>query len=195
MVHNETDCAFEGQCSKDGEFASIIVHPLRYFIIEGASYFLESKAAINHFLKEIEIAELYGLDFYILEKHLNCAIYNLEHASRIYENLINTAKTIPYDLGIIDKLKNFNYTEFQNNFNLNPSIFIDVENLLKDGNVIGVYEKTDIDIKDILDKLYYVKSTLMGKKSPDISTLWKINQSYNYINLFGQYVSQIFLNL
>jgi hypothetical protein len=76
--------------------------------------------------------------------------------------------------------------------NLNQQVFKQVETLLSQGNVTGVYEQIFLDTGVILEALYGVKQEIDQNLFPTIYNLWNLNQLYSNSLFFGQYTAMLF---
>jgi hypothetical protein len=100
-----------------------------------------------------------------------------------------------YNQGIILKLMSFNYSKFEQENGLIPTIFREIEGLLNKGDVKGVYLEFFLRTDEILKNLYEVKKEIDSHVFPKFSTLWEISQNYLEMQLFGQFVSEIFYEI
>ena len=161
----------------------------------GAGHFLKSHADFQLFLNKIELSEITGPNYDEWQGILNSAITGMENAAATYGELKNLAAVTPYNPEVIEKLKSFDYPGFMENKNLNQDIFKQVENLLGQGNVTGVYEKIFLDTGVILEALYRVKQEIDQKLFPTIYNLWELTRLYANSLFFGQYTAVVFKEL
>ena len=168
---------------------------IKTLVIIGAGYFLKSHSNFQLFLNKIELSELSGANYKELQEILNAAIFSMENVRNTYFDLRNLAAATPYNQGMIDQLKNFNYKTFLEEQNLNREIFAPVKSLLSEGNVTGVYEVLFSDAGKILADLYTVKQSIDKDIFPELSNLWELNQKYSSAQLFGQYTTMVFYAL
>jgi hypothetical protein len=94
----------------------------------------------------------------------------MESARAIFRELKNLAANTPYNQEVIEKLKSFDYPGFMESKNLNQQVFKQVETLLSQGNVTGVYEQIFLDTGVILEALYRVKQEIDQNLFPGITT-------------------------
>jgi hypothetical protein len=165
---------------------------LKTLVILGAGHFLKSHADFQLFLNKIELSELTGPNYDEWQGILNSAITGMENAAATYRELKTLAAVTPYNPEVIDKLKSFDYPGFMENKNLNQEIFKQVENLLGQGNVTGVYEKIFMDTGVILEGLYRVKQEIDQRIFPVIPNLWELTRLYANSLFFGQYTAVVF---
>jgi hypothetical protein len=143
----------------------------------------------------VELSEIRGIDYAQTRDILYRAIDKMERANTIYLGLKNMAEEIDYNPEVVNRLTGFDYNGFRETFALNPTIFKKVEDFLSKGNVRGVYNEIFIETGNILEKLYIVRERLEANMFPAVSNLWRINQEYAEVELFGQYVAEVFYKL
>jgi hypothetical protein len=168
---------------------------IRDDVIDGAAFFLKGYSDILLFLNKIELSEKQDLDYAELRPILDRAIGNMELVKTTYMDLIQKARSTPYNPGMIEKLKNFRFSSFWREKGLNPLIFRSVQSYLASGDVRGLHSKMLANIEGILDMLSGIKERIDVNVFPGISGLWKLNHSCSDILLFGQYVAMIFGDL
>ena len=195
FVYANHSCAVYNACDPDGEAMGSGTTLINSLIIEGAGHFLKSHANFLLLLNSIEVAELSGTDYIQWQALVNSALENMEKASTVYGNLITTAAETPYNPEVIAKLADIDYKNFAKKNGLNTVIFSRLEDLLRKGDVTGVYIllKSDMDI--IIDQLTTLKTAIDAGTFPDTSLLWRLNQTYADSLFTGQYLSQVFKSL
>lgn len=196
IAGNETCRAYPEQCeistNKGPGYNSLTVGQL---VIIGGENLLYSHSAICRFSGLIERSELYGPDFEDLKLTLDQAIEYMENARLTYFQLKTLASGLPYNQYVIEKLKNLDYQKFQSDRGLIASLFTKVQDLLKNGDVTGVFIEFYNYSCGILDYLYVIKNDIDENRMPDISKIWRVNQNYSEFRMFGQYVAEVFLSL
>jgi hypothetical protein len=195
MIANESDGAYSPPPPSPNGMASISSITLRQLIAYGGGHFFKSAGQINQFFCLVESSEITGPDYKTLQKNLNAAIYYMAQARDTYLQLKNLASVTPYNQEVIYKLLTFNYDSFQEENGLFPVIFEKVKGFLAAGNVTGIYCEFYSYTGHILDLLYTLKKDVDSEIFPDISNIWKVNQKYSEVKLFGQYVAMVFYNL
>lgn len=195
MFANESCHGFSGeQCTTGGGDRK--ANPtIGQLVIESGTYFLKSNSDMLLFLSMIESSEASEPGFKTLQEVINSAIDNMENAKTACYRLKNLAAITPYNQEVISRLIVFNYTNFQNEKGLIPVIFEKVINFLKNGNVRGIYNEFYNNFNDILDVLYDLKKDVDNSNFPELSTMWRINQKYTEVKLFGQYVAEVFYSI
>jgi len=161
-------------------------------IVMGGSHFLNSHSYTLLLLSKIEMSDLNGVDYNDLRATLNNAIKHMEGAKEAYTTLYQTAMVTPYNQNVINRLLSFDYVGFQEKRGLNSIIFKDVVEYLSNGDVTGLLGEVLSSTGTILEMLYQVKNTIDMNQIPENSTLWRINQKYFEVLLFGQYAAEMF---
>lgn len=191
FAFNETCKAFPDQCDRGGR-ESVTLGQL---IIDGAGYFLQSNIEYQLFLKKVELSGPYGLNFPELQGIIDKAIENMELANTTYFQMWQTSTNLQYDQTVLDKLKLFNYRVYQKENNLNPKVFQEVEEFLKNGDVRGAYLWFYNRTGDILEKLEAIKASVDSNVFPELKKCWRLNQLILEAELFGQQVAEIFFEI
>jgi hypothetical protein len=186
-------CRAYDDCDPGGE--SRTGASIGQLVVQGGGYFLASNNEMFKFLNRIEMSGLNGTDYRELQEIIGLAISNLESARDIYKNIISVAKETPYDPLVILRLKRFDYQGYLEEHDLNGEVFFKVKNYLISGNVTGAYVQIKTDMEVILEQLYKIQTTVDANEFPDISLLWRVNQNYNLLSLFGLYFSEVFMTL
>ena len=193
---NESCSAFvPAQCSSGINKNLSTETGLGQLIIDGAGYFLQSSSDFQFFLKKVELSAAYGINYEELGVSLDNAIKNLTMAKSIYFEICRLAVPLEYDSIVLKKLDDFDYNGYQNRNDLNTVIFGDVASLLKRGDVKGFYRVFYQGLEKILARLKDIKTTVAANQLPIIAACWRINQSYLELELYGQYVAEVFMNL
>lgn len=185
VVLNRGDCAYDDECEK----AAVSMKTL---IVQGAGYFLNSNSDMLQFLNRIEMSDLNGINYTELSNIINSAIENMEKAKDAYYNLKQKADNTPYNRWFIERLLTFDYAGFQVKKGLNASIYNDVIAYLSRGDVTGVFGHILAKTGVILNKLYIIKALVDANTFPEMSILWRINQDFSEVTLFGQFGAEIF---
>jgi len=189
FAHNYTCIVYPEQCPGGKEISA---QPLGILIVDAASFFLQSNSDYQSFLKKFENSPTCGVNFVDFREIVDRAVENMESAHLKYLQIWEIAKGLDYDPQVLEKLDGFDYQKFQEDNHLNPSIFQEVSKFLKTGNVNGVYERSYNDTGDILKELKTIKTSIDSGSIPAVKDCWRINQEYLELELFGQYVSQVF---
>ena len=192
--YNRSCEAFTSQCDPDpgGRTKSAT---LGHMIIDATSFFLQSHSDYQLFLKKIEQSEIYGVDYSELQTIINKAIDSIALAHSSYYEIWQTSKTLDYNPFILEKLRNFDYTQYQVDHNLNSSMFNEVSCFLSVGNVRESYEWFYNATGEILESLNILKESVNSNTIPKIKDCWRLNQKFLESELFGQYISEVFFAL
>lgn len=161
-------------------------------IIEGAGYMLAGYSDYLLFLNKIELSELKGIDYTELKILIDRAISNIEQATDMYRNLYNIALTTPYNSSMIDKLKTFDFVSFEKEKRLTSSVFKKVAIYLAIGDVNGMYNRLILECENILSRMKSIKEAIDTETFPEISDLWRLNQNFSELSLFGQFNAEVF---
>ena len=164
---------------------------LKTNIILSAGYSFDSYANYQAFLGRVEMADINGVDFKELRAILYSAIDHMEKARAEYENVKLAAAKTAYNQEMIDKLMKFDYEGFRIQYGLNEPIFERVKSLLINGDIPGLDDSVIANMDAILKQLYTARAIVDKDSMPDVSILWRINQSYFEAQFFGQYLSEI----
>lgn len=163
-------------------------------IINGAGYFLKSHSDFLNLLQKIEVGEK-EFDYIELTRILSSVVDNLEKANAAYNELSDRAKVKSYNYVIIDKLLNFDYSNYRDKIKPFPSPYGKMQSYLGGGDVTGLYLELYANTSDILTLLYEIKKDTEAKNTFAKTKLWRVSQEYMQVLLFGQYAAEIFFNL
>jgi hypothetical protein len=164
-------------------------------ISSGAGAFLQSAGLYQRFLERVELAGIDGCKTGDLQEIIADALAAMVRANETYFQLVQVSDSLDYDPVVIRKLRGYDYTFYRVVNRLNPSIFREVERLLKAGDVRGCYRSFYAYTLDILTRLTAMKSLLESGVVPTIPSCWRLNQLYLETGLFGQYMAEVFINL
>jgi hypothetical protein len=198
MIANESCIIFPNQCDSDGESKARITDGLPkigHLIAESAGFFLESNSYLQLLLSKVELAEINGIDYYATKNILKKAITKMEKSNISYMNLYLQALSTEYDDYVVMILEKFNYKRFELENRLNPTIFKKTKFYLSSADVRGIYCHLYSETFNILQQLHILNDQLESKNIPDVAYLWRINQTYAEVELFGQYVAEIFYKI
>lgn len=188
LSFNEGCKAFPNQCDNENGVSTQILS-IDQLIIEAGGYFLQSNSDYQRVLKRIELSENGIID------SLDQTIQNISQANALYFEIWTTSLSLKYNPIVIEKLSQFNYTNYQIENNLNPVIFQRVEDFLKQGHVRELFQQAYIESIKIMEKLRDIQTNLETGLKVDISDYWRLNQLYLEFALFGQYCSEVFIKI
>ncbi len=193
FVLNETGNAFNPPpCAGCKNYAAF---DLGQLLVASAEYFIQSNSDYQMFLKTIEVSDIYGINNEDMANTIDNAIKNMELANETYSQILQVSILLEYNPAVLEKLKYFDYDNYQNVNRLNSAIFEQVEQLLKPGDVRGCYKRFYIASNDILLRLRSLKTIADKCIMPKISNCWRLNQLYMETQLFGQYTTEVFMSL
>lgn len=168
---------------------------LKTYVEESAGYFLNSHSNFQALLNRMELADIKSIDYAELKEILYSTIENMEKAKAAYMNLKAASEKLPYNEVMIANLVKFDYDGFRVQFELIEPIFARVKSLLEKGDIFELDMAVLNNMDVILSKLYKMKVVLDKDQLPEIALLWRTNQAYAEVHLFGQYVSEVFKNI
>ncbi len=162
---------------------------------EAGGYFLNSVSDILKLSNLVEMSNLNGFDHDELLKIVNDGLDNIRYAKYSYELLIYTAEATPYNQKVITQLKNFDYEGLRVKNSLNKTIFAEVENYLRNGDITGTLKRFYSGVTVIEGLLMQIKDDVTAERLPELSNVWKVNEVASDNLLFGQGVSRVFYEL
>ena len=193
FVLNNTEGAFNPHpCEDCINYAS---SDLGEMLVAGAEYFLQSNIDYQMFLKTIEISDIYGINNEDMANTIDNAIKHMKMANETYFQILQVSNLLEYNPTVQEKLKNFDYNNYQYVNRLNPAIFHQVEQLLKTGDVRGCYQRFYNATNKILMRLQNIKTSVDILTIPKIADCWRLNQLYLEMELFGQYTAEVCMNI
>lgn len=204
LFHDYSEHGYEGAAQQQESTSRSSSSEFRRLIIKGAGHYLKSHAYYLSFLYSVELSGFGGSEAQSQLSLLNVAISEMEKSASIYNRVYQMARYMPYNCDMYWKLVFFDYWGFQQTKRLNQPVFRKVSNYLRSGNIDGTYAETSDNGRRKITKLKKIKKKLEEENgraasreasSTQLSDLWSLNQEYFEGLLFGQYVSQVFMNL
>lgn len=186
---NSTESGFGGP---DGEKSGT---SLGFLIVQGAGYSLTAQSETLKFMNRIEMSDISGVDFDELRVIITAAMDKMKMAKGVYWILTVMADHTPYNPEVIDKLAAFDYQGFQTRHGLNGTIFAEVTNFLKNGDIRGLYARMLADAAALSGRLHDIKTMVDAWQFPEIYDLWRLNQEFLESLLLGQYAAEVFFEL
>lgn len=165
---------------------------IEYYITLGAGYYLNANSSFQEFLKMVEMQDIGGIDVFAMQKESGSSLVNMQNAAFIYMILVKQAEVTPYNEVVITRLKNFDYQSFMLENNLNPVVFSEVEEYLQIGDITGLLKKVYVDLVEIAAMLKSVNEELDLNRIPQLTELWRINETFSHMSLFGSYTARVF---
>lgn len=169
-----------------------INNPIEYYITLGAGYYLSANTNFQEFLKMVEMQDIEGVDFFALQKKAGSSLLNVQNAAFIYMILVRQAAITPYNEAVITGLKDFDYQSFMLENSLNTVVFAEVEVYLQMGDITGLLKKVHNDLKELTAMLESINEELSLNQTPQLPELWRINETFSRVSLFGSYTARIF---
>lgn len=193
---NWGECTVEPGCEGgDGTSTGVYVPEssgmLKMYIVDGAGFILSTYSGIGSLLREVEMSEMCGPDYFKMRETLYSMIEDMERARDTYYIINLIIQSTPYKQSVIERLKAFDYDGFRETSGLSPIVFGRVKNFLERGDTRGIFTSIYKDTGILLEQLYAMKETFEVDKLPHITQVWKLNQTFTETVLFGQYFSQV----
>lgn len=189
VVLNGSETGYTGGTSGGSGISNISIE---WLIVEGSGYFLKAKADIQHFLNRIEWQDITYINYIWLNKVINNALNNMILARSAFEELIRVAENTPYNLEVIERLKEFDYDSFMKEYTLNPYVFNIIKEFLIKGDITETYKYTNAKLKEIEFLIQKIQAEINASRLPEISMCWRLNELCAETSLFGSYIARIF---
>ncbi|MCX6580614.1 MAG: hypothetical protein NT166_10575 [Candidatus Aminicenantes bacterium] len=162
---------------------------------EGGGYFLNAHSLTMALLNQVEMSDLNGLDYDILNKTANDALLNIRCARSIYIALVDMAENTLYNPEVTAKLRAFDYRAFMEKNNLNREIFKKLAAYLSSDDITGMYRHILHEITGIETLLTTICSDIALHRQPGLQLLWKTGETFSETLLFGHYAARVFYAL
>lgn len=162
------------------------------YVIRGAGHYINAYGEILGFLNRYEMEPLSGIDFAECSAILNRALAHLDGAVATYRVLIKTAALTPYDEGVISRLRDFDFTAFMKGRGSDVNDLPEVTDLLRAGDITGVYQWIYSRLQGLRSALNTVKHEVSQNRLPAVNSIWELNRLCTHTMLVGQDLSQIF---
>lgn len=189
IIQNGTEIGFSGSGQE----------VIRKLVIEGAGYYLKSHSDMLLFLNRIEMSDLRGLDFDEARGIVNGAVSQMEKAMETYEKLAMTAETVPYNEEVVQRLLTRDYSPANHSEDqqqgVNGAAFDWTGNILKEGDIRGIYYKMIQNTGRILDMVREIKNHIDNGMVPVTASLWRVSEAYAETLVFGHKVAAVFYEL
>ena len=181
-----------GYTSGNDDTGIISTLSIETYVIQGGGYFLEANSCIQSILNRVEMQDFNGFYFSELEQLVYRAYFNIIFARMTYEQLIQLAESTPYNRGFISQLKGFDYQSFLENNGLNAVVFNKVREYLEKGDITGSFKHTYSNLCALEDLLTVIKNGTAVNRAPELSLLWKLNETCAETSMFGSYAARVF---
>jgi hypothetical protein len=182
----------QGYPDGDGDKSSVNNISIENYVIQGAGYFLQASSCIQSLLNRVEMQDFNGFYFSELEQLVYRAYFNIILARMAYEQLIQLAESTPYNREFISQLKGFDYRSFMEKNGLNAVVFNKVREYLEKGDITGSFKHTYSNLCALENLLWAIKKGIEVNQTPELSLLWKLNETCAETSLFGSYAARIF---
>ncbi len=184
-----------GYSGGNGDSTSEGSNTIESLIIHGSGYVLQGNSHIREFLNRVELQDFDGIDFNELAPLVNRAFENITQAVETYDRLIRMAEVTPYNPGVIQQLKDFDYDSFRDGQLLNGTVFGKVREYLSRGDITGSLKHMRSYIAFMESLLASMKDDLYFKRLPQLPVLWKLNETCAEACLFGSYTARLFYKM
>jgi hypothetical protein len=165
---------------------------IEYFIMLGAGHYLDAKTDIQQLLKSVEWQDIRGINYTDMQFLVDSALYHMKNAGYIYEILIRTAESTPYNEAVQALLKGFDYDNYMMEKGLNKGVFDIVRQHLQAGDITGIFKRTHTNYTKIIQLLESVKKELYNNKMPGLSIFWLLNETVDNTSTIGSYTARVF---
>lgn len=186
---NGTSTGYAGISSNKELTGNITIEML---IVEGAEYFFNANSDIQIILNIFEGQDTKNINYIRLIQTEKNALANITKARLTYERLIRVAEDTPYNLEMIESMRNFPYEDFLKEYRLNPHVFSIIRNYLENGDIIGTFKYSCDMFKSIEKLLLNFQVEISTYRLPEVSGFWKLNELCSETALFGSYIARIF---
>jgi len=172
----------ESKTTLDSIGASLNIGDLQ---VQAAAAFLSSSSLYQKFLEKFEMN--------VPEQSmvLDECIYQINIAEKMFTEVYIQSLKFKLNPQFVLNLKTFNYNYFCYTNELNIVVWAEVEEFLKKGDVFGIMKRIVCKTGQLRNEIEAIRQT-MDKGEPDILTIYKVNQHYAELGLFGQYMSMVF---
>ena len=185
----------QGYTSGDEETGIISTLSIESYVIQGAGYFLQAHSCIQSILNRVEMQDFNGFYYSEIDQLVYRAYFNVILARLTYEQLVQLAESTPYNREFISRLKGFDYQYFMENNGLNAVVFNKVREYLEKGDITGSFKHTYYNLCALEELLTSIKNGISINRAPELSLLWKLNETCAETSLFGSYAARIFHNI
>jgi hypothetical protein len=193
ICNNGAGLGYDGSGESSG--ASSICsqnNDIEYFIMLGAGHYLDAKTDIQQLLKSVEWQDIRGVSYFEMRVLVDSALYHMKNAGYIYEILIRTAESTPYNEAVQALLKGFDYDNYMMEKGLNKGVFDIVRQHLQAGDITGIFKRTHTNYTKIIQFLESVKKELYNNKMPGLSIFWLLNETVDNTSTIGSYTARVF---
>jgi hypothetical protein len=172
-----------------GSFDEAYSASIEGYVIEGASLYFQASSDLMSFFHESEIG---GKGIYNSQQaleYVSSAIERLQQSKGKYIEAALLGKTAGYNSASCRCLKEFGYDDFAQQRGMSSIVMGKVKGYLKNGNVIGFYNRVADDIEELTVRLNEVKGQLESGIAPEMPVLWELLQKFSDTTMFGNYAT------
>jgi hypothetical protein len=162
------------------------------FIIDGASYFLQSQADIFLLLNESEIGLKHGFNLEQAMLLVDSAMTKLQLSMENYRQAHKLFEATVINEEWKQKLKTFDYAQLTAERHLYKEVMMRVAAFLGKGNVTGLYRQMVNHLGKISRTLGKLQKIIREGNLPGMESLRTLYQQYTDFMLAGYYTSLVF---
>lgn len=156
-------------------------------VIGGASDFLSSYSDALKLFSDYEVSTNKAFNAVNAHSYAYSAMEKINAARKKYQDALGICNRLNYVKSNHDKLVNFDYNSVIESKNLNSIIAARAVTFLKEGNVIGTYQKNLDNLDEIVSILQLIIDELKVDTKPDVSIFWDLLHKYQSALMFGNY--------
>lgn len=196
MLSNGSECVYEncGDLNGGNSKSSILSVGMSDLIVNSAKEFFWGYIGTLNILVAVEEKDSVRVNYDDLEVLIDTSIDHISFMRDYYSSLVTIASNSEYKLVEIEKLTDFDYIAFKQKYPVNSSVYNDVQYYLKNGQVSESYVHMQGLIDCLMVDLNVVKKDI-ELKTINIQNYLNLNNSFSELNLFGQYIANIFLEI
>jgi len=175
-----------------GDSTTSINSTIESYIIDGGGYYLQGDSYIRSLLALVELQDVKGIDYMDVHRVVNGALENISNARITYEKLVKKAEVTPYNMAVIEQLREFDYKTFMMQNRLNETVCKEVAGYLSNGDITGILKRNLVSIKTIEGLLIMIKGELDSNRLAVLEIFWRLNELCAETSLFGSFVARVF---
>ncbi|MCP4150823.1 MAG: hypothetical protein GY757_23960 [bacterium] len=220
FVGNGSSAAYVNiRTSSDCVAAEIVPNEfIRFFVVKAAIYLLDSQVEYIKFLHTLELSEINPSilddcregqqqpDEFDFNNFLNNALQKMDHSITNYDELLNHLDNHTYNCMMRDRLACYDYDALFLRIlgGDTPSapdlLFEEIRSLLITCNIKLFYIQLLKKTKEIESQLRKLQSEIANETTAvtgydNLSKMWRINQNYTDTIRYGQYASEVFMDI
>jgi hypothetical protein len=168
------------------------VSQVESFIIDGASYFLQSQADIFLLLNESEIGLKNGFNLEQALPLVDSALVKLTASGENYAQALSLIRAAGLAESWQQKLKTLDYQRLIEVRHLYPEVMKRVAAFLVKGDAVGLYQQMVDNLGEMSANLGKLQESMQKGNLPGMESLRDLYQQYADFMLVGYYASLVF---